>query len=66
MSSSDRSVLGRLASASTLVLLCAFLLWLAIWLIQQIWLWLLVGLIVALVMVVAVRVLRARRDRWFR
>lgn len=66
MSSSEKTVLGRFVSACAMVAFAAFLLWGAVWLIEQIWGWLLLALILAFVVTVAVMVVRARRDRWFR
>ncbi len=66
MSSSEKTVLGRLVSACASVALAAFLLWLAVWLIQQIWVWLLLAVVAGVVITVTVIVLRFRRDRWFR
>lgn len=66
MSSSEKTVLQRLMSVCATVAFATFLLWLAMWLLQQIWGWLLLILLIAAVVTVAVVVLRARRDRWFR
>lgn len=66
MSSSEKTVLQRLVSACAVIAFAAFLLWLAVWLLQQIWGWLLLILLVAAVVTAAVAVVRARRDRWFR
>ena len=66
MSSSDKTVLQRLVSVCATVTFAAFLLWLAVWLLQQIWGWLLLILLIAAVTAVVVIVVRARRDRWFR
>jgi uncharacterized membrane protein YraQ (UPF0718 family) len=49
-----------------MVAFAAFLLWLTIWLIQQIWVWLLVAVVLAGAITVTVIVVRFRRDRWFR
>ncbi|MBF4563312.1 hypothetical protein ITJ43_14350 [Microbacterium sp. VKM Ac-2870] len=66
MSSSEKTVLQRFVSACATVAFAAFLLWLAVWLLQQIWGWLLLILLIGAVVAVVVIVLRARRDRWFR
>ncbi|SIS10589.1 hypothetical protein [Microbacterium sp. RURRCA19A] len=66
MSSSEKTVLGRFVSACAMVAFAAFLLWLAVWLIQQIWVWLLIAVVLAGVITVTVVALRFRRDRWFR
>ncbi|WP_036318622.1 hypothetical protein [Microbacterium sp. B24] len=66
MSSSEKTLLGRFVSACGMVAFAAFLLWLAVWLIQQIWVWLLLAVVLAVVITVTVIVLRYRRDRWFR
>lgn len=66
MSSSEKPLLGRFVSACAMVAFAAFLLWGAVWLIEQIWGWLLLALILTAVVTVAVMVVRARRDRWFR
>lgn len=66
MSPSEKTVLGRFVSACALVLLAAVLLWLAVWLLQQIWGCLLLAVIVAVLVAVVVGVVRARRDHWFR
>nr|WP_278102294.1 hypothetical protein [Microbacterium proteolyticum] len=66
MSSSEKTVLGRFVSVCAMVAFAAFLLWLAVWLIQQIWVWLLIAIVLAGVITVTVIFLRYRRDRWFR
>lgn len=66
MSSSEKTILGRFLSACAMVAFAAFLLWLAVWLIQQIWVWLLITVVLAGAITVTVIVLRFRRDRWFR
>jgi phosphate/sulfate permease len=66
MSSSEKTVLGRFVSACAMVAFAAFLLWLAVWLIQQIWVWLLIAVVLGGVIAVTVIFLRYRRDRWFR
>ncbi|KZE43288.1 hypothetical protein [Microbacterium sp. T32] len=66
MSSSEKTILGRFVSACAMVAVAAFLLWLAVWLIQQIWVWLLIAIVLAGVITVTVVVVRFCRDRWFR
>ena len=66
MSSSEKTVLGRFVSACAMIAVAAFLLWLAVYLIQQIWIWLLIAIVLATVVIVIAMVLRFRRDRWFR
>lgn len=66
MSSSEKTIIGRFVSACAMVAFAAFLLWLAVWLIQQIWVWLLIAVVLAGVTTVTVMVLRFRRDRWLR
>lgn len=64
--SSEKTVLQRLVIACAVIVFAAFLLWLAVWLIQQIWGWLLLALILVAVIATVVVVVRVRRDRWFR
>jgi len=66
MSSSEKTVLGRFVSACGMIALAAFLLWLAVYLIQQIWIWLLIVVVLTILATVVVMVIRFRRDRWFR
>lgn len=66
MSSSEKSVLGRFVSACAVIAVAAFLLWLAVYLIQQIWIWLLIAVVLVTAVTVVVMVVRFRRDRWFR
>ena len=66
MSSSEKTVLGRFVSACAMIAVAAFLLWLAVYLIQQIWIWLLIAIVLATVVIVITMVVRFRRDRWFR
>ncbi|MBD3753471.1 MAG: hypothetical protein IE935_13910 [Micrococcales bacterium] len=66
MSSSEKTVLGRFVSACAMIAAGAFLLWLAVWLIQQVWVWLLIAVVLAMLITVVVVILRFRRDRWFR
>lgn len=64
MSSSDRGPLEAAKAFAWTVFLIALLLWAAVWLIQQVWVWLLVILVVGLVVGGLVWWLRLRRDRW--
>lgn len=66
MSSSEKTILGRFLSACAMLAFAAFLLWLAVWLIQQIWVWLLIAIVLAGAITMTVIVVRFRRDRWFR
>lgn len=66
MSSSEKTVLGRFVSACGMIAAGAFLLWLAVYLLQQIWIWLLIAVALVTVVIVVIVVVRFRRDRWFR
>lgn len=59
-----RDPLSAALSLAWTVLLVCLLLWAAVWLIQQIWVWLLVGLIVTAAVVVSLTWYRSRQDRW--
>ncbi len=64
MSSPQRGPLGHARAFAWTVLLVAVLLWGAVWLISQIYIWLLILLAVSAVVAFTVWWLRARRDRW--
>lgn len=64
MSSSDRSPLQAALALAWTALLIAALLYAAVWLICQIWVWLLVLTLLAGVITTLVWWLRVRRDRW--
>lgn len=64
MSSSDRGPLETAKAFAWTVFVVAVLLFGAVWLIQQVWMWLLVILAVALLVGGLVWWLRARRARW--
>lgn len=64
MSSSDRSPLQVALAAAWTVLFIAVLLWVAVWLISQIWVWLLVAAVLAGLVTVLMWWWRLRRDRW--
>lgn len=64
MSSSDRGPLETAKAFAWTVFLVALLLWATVWLIQQVWVWLLVILAVILLVGWLVWWMRARRDRW--
>lgn len=64
MSSSDRGPLETAKAVAWSVFLVALLLFGAVWLVQQVWVWLLVLLVVVLLVGWLVWWLRARRDRW--
>ncbi|MEV7828367.1 hypothetical protein [Microbacterium enclense] len=64
MSPSDRSPLQAALALAWAVLLIAALLYAAVWLIRQIWVWLLVLTLLAGTLTVLVWWLRVRRDRW--
>lgn len=58
---SNSSLLSRLWAVAISLLGIAVALWLVVWIIQQIWIWLLAGLIVAAGIIIAVWYVRARR-----
>lgn len=58
---STSSLLSRLWAVAVSLLGIAVALWLVVWIIQQIWIWLLAGLIVAAGIIIAVWYIRARR-----
>lgn len=58
---STSSLLSRLWAVAISLLGIAVALWLVVWIIQQIWIWLLAGLIVAAGIIIAVWYVRARR-----
>ena len=64
MSSSDRGPLESAKAFAWTVFLVALLLTGAVWLIQQVWVWLLVLLAAVLLVGGVVWWLRIRRDRW--
>ena len=64
MPPSDRSTLQAALALAWTVLLIAALLYAAVWLICQIWVWLLVLVLLAGAVTVLVWWLRIRRDRW--
>lgn len=64
MSSDPKNPLRWLIDMAWAVFGICLLLWLAVWFIQQIWVWLLAALIVAAVVTAAALVLRWRRDGW--
>lgn len=64
MSQSDRSRLQAALALAWTVLLIAALLYAAVWLICQIWVWLLVFALLAGTVTALVWWLRLRRDRW--
>lgn len=64
MSSSDRRPLEAAKAFAWTMFLVALLLWVTVWLIQQVWVWLLVLLAVVLLVGGLVWWLRVRRDRW--
>lgn len=64
MSSSDRGPLEAAKAFAWTVFLIALLLWGAVWLIQQVWVWLLVILAVVLLVGGLLWWWRAPRDRW--
>lgn len=66
MFSSEKTLLGRIVTGCFLILLAALMLWLAVWVVQQIWVWILVAVLVVAVIATVVAVVRVRRDRWFR
>ena len=64
MSQSDRSPLQAALALAWTVLLIAALLYAAVWLICQIWVWLLVLALLAGAAIALMWWLRLRRDRW--
>jgi Flp pilus assembly protein TadB len=64
MSSSDRGPLEAAKAFAWSVFLVALLLFGAVWLVQQVWAWLIVLLALVLLVGGVVWWLRARRDRW--
>mgnify|MGYP001081931371 FL=1 len=58
---STSSLLSRLWGVAISLLGIAVALWLVVWIIQQIWIWLLAGLIIAAGITIAVWYVRARR-----
>jgi phosphate/sulfate permease len=64
MSSSARGPLETAKAFAWTVFLVALLLWAAVWLIQQVWVWLLVLFAVVLLVGGLVWWWRVRRDRW--
>jgi predicted tellurium resistance membrane protein TerC len=63
---SEKSLTARLVGFAAAVLLVAVLLTLAVWLIQQIWVWLLAGTLIVVLIWIGILVVRWRRDRWLR
>lgn len=64
MSSSERGPLEAAKAFAWTIFLIALLLFGAVWLIQQVWVWLLVILAVVLLVGGLVWWLQARRNRW--
>lgn len=64
MPSSDPGPLETAKAFAWTMFLVGLLLWLAVWLIQQVWVWLLVILAVVLPVGGLVWWVRVRRDRW--
>lgn len=60
--SSEQGPVARLLAAAWAVFFACLLLWLAVWLIEQIWVWLLI--IAAVVAVVSALLWLRRRSRW--
>jgi hypothetical protein len=63
---SEKSLLRRIVGASALLLFAAVMIWTVVWLIQQIWLWLAVGIAAVAIVWLAVIIVRWRRSRWLR
>jgi len=63
---SEKSLAARLLTFAIAVLLGAVLLAIAVWLLQQIWVWLLVGTLIVFLVWIGILVIRWRRDRWYR
>lgn len=64
MPSPERSLLQAALALAWTLLLIAALLWAAVWLISQIWVWLVVIVCVVGVVGLLLWWLRARRERW--
>jgi hypothetical protein len=61
---SPQGPLNQLANAAAILVVIAFMLWLAVWLIQQIWVWLLILSGIALLLAGTISWIRWRRNRW--
>lgn len=64
MSAPEKGPLSALLSAVFLLCLICVLLWVAVTIIQAIWVWLLIGLVAVGLIWAVVVALRLRRDRW--
>lgn len=64
MSAPEKGPLNAALSAVFLLCVICVLLWVAVTIIQAIWVWLLIGLLAAGLVWVVVVALRLRRDRW--
>lgn len=64
MSSPERGPLQAALTAAWTLLLIAALLWGAVWLISQIWVWLVVVALLIGLLAAVLWWLRVRRDRW--
>lgn len=64
MSAPEKSPLNAALSAVFLLCVICVLLWVAVTVIQAIWVWLLIGLLAAGLIWAVVVALRLRRDRW--
>lgn len=62
--SSDKTPTTSLVAVAWSVLLTCALLWLAAWLIEQVWGWLLLIFIIGMLVWITLWILRWRRDRW--
>lgn len=63
---SEKSFLRRIVGASALLLFAALMIWSAVWLIQQIWVWLVAGFAAVMIVWLVVVIVRWRRNRWLR
>ena len=61
---SPQGPLNQLANAAAVLVVIAFMLWLAVRLIQQIWVWLLILSGIALLLAGIITWFRWRRSRW--
>ncbi|GAA2950430.1 hypothetical protein [Microbacterium schleiferi] len=64
MSAPEKGPLSAALSAVFLLCVICVLLWVAVTIIQAIWVWLLIGLLAAGLVWAVVVALRLRRDRW--
>lgn len=61
---SGEGPVSRLLALAWTVFVACLLLWAAVWIIQQIWGWLLILVVLGTTVLVALRYWRSRRDNW--